>query len=132
MINDYVHKNSKIKTFIHSCGSIYNIIEYIIAAGFDILNPVQITAGNMDAARLKEEFGGRIVFWGGGVDTQTVLPFGSEDEVREQVKERIRIFAPGGGFVFNPTHCIQYGVPPKNLLAAADAAYEYGTYPIRQ
>lgn len=131
MVNDYIHKNSRAKTFIHSCGSIYNIIEYIIAAGFDILNPVQITAGNMGAARLKEKFGGRIVFWGGGVDTQTVLPFGTEDEVREQVKERIKIFAPGGGFVFNPTHCIQYGVPPKNLLAAADTAYEYGTYPIK-
>jgi uroporphyrinogen decarboxylase len=131
MVNDYIHKNSRAKTFIHSCGSIYNIIEYIIAAGFDILNPVQVTAGNMDAARLKEKFGGRIVFWGGGVDTQTVLPFGTEDEVREQVKERIKIFAPGGGFVFNPTHCIQYGVPPKNLLAAADTAYEYGTYPIK-
>jgi uroporphyrinogen decarboxylase len=130
-INDYIHKNSKVKTFIHSCGSIYNIIEYIIAAGFDILNPVQVTAGNMDAAGLKNKFGGRIVFWGGGVDTQTVLPFGTADEVREQVKERIKIFAPGGGFVFNPTHCIQYGVPPKNLLAAADAAYEYGAYPIR-
>jgi uroporphyrinogen decarboxylase len=130
IVNDYVHKNSKMKTFIHSCGSIYNIIEYIIAAGFDILNPVQVTAGNMDAARLKEEFGGRIVFWGGGVDTQTVLPFGSADEVTEQVRERIKIFAPGGGFVFNPTHCIQYGVPPKNLLAAADAAYKYGVYPI--
>ncbi len=130
MVNDYIHKNSRAKTFIHSCGSIYNIIDYIIAAGFDILNPVQITAGNMDAARLKEKFGGRIVFWGGGVDTQTILPFGTEDEVIEQVKERIKIFAPGGGFVFNPTHCIQYGVPPKNLLAAADTAYKYGTYPI--
>ena len=130
MVNDYIHKSSCAKTFIHSCGSIYNIIEDIIASGFDILNPVQVTAGNMDAARLKDKFGGRIVFWGGGVDTQTVLPFGTEDEVREQVKERIKIFAPGGGFVFNPTHCIQYGVPPKNLLAAADTAYEYGTYPI--
>ena len=130
MINDHIHKNSKIKTFIHSCGSIYNIIEYIIAAGFDILNPLQITAGNMDAKRLKEKFGGRIVFWGGGVDTQTVLPFGTEEEVMEQVRERIKIFAPGGGFVFNPTHCIQFGVPTANLLAAADAAYRYGSYPI--
>ncbi len=130
MLNDYVHKNSGIKTFIHTCGSVYNIIEYIIAAGFDILNPVQVTAAKMDAAGLKERFGGRIVFWGGGVDTQTVLPFGTADEVIEQVKERIKIFAPGGGFVFNPTHCIQYGVQPENLLAAADAAYKYGTYPI--
>jgi len=131
MINDYVHKACRAKTFIHSCGSVYSIIEYIIEAGFDILNPVQATAAGMDAKRLKEEFGGRIAFWGGGVDTQTVLPFGTAEEVAEQVKERLRIFAPGGGFVFNPTHCIQYGVPPENLLAAADTAYIYGAYPIQ-
>jgi uroporphyrinogen decarboxylase len=130
LLNDYVHKKSQVKTFIHSCGSIYDIIEYIIEAGFDILNPVQATAARMDAVGLKEKFGGRIVFWGGGVDTQTVLPFGSQEEVKEQVRQRIKIFAPGGGFIFNPTHCIQYGVTPENLLAAADAAYEYGKYPI--
>jgi uroporphyrinogen decarboxylase len=130
-INDYVHQSSRAKTFIHSCGSVYHILDYIIGAGFDILNPVQTTAGNMDARRLKDEFGGRIVFWGGGVDTQTVLPFGTKEEVIEQVKERLKIFAPGGGFVFNPTHCIQYGVPPENLLAAADTAYNYGAYPIK-
>jgi uroporphyrinogen decarboxylase len=129
-INDYVHKTSCAKTFIHSCGSIYHIIPYIIEAGFDILNPVQTTAENMGAQQLKEEFGGRIVFWGGGVDTQSVLPFGTEEDVIEQAKERIKIFAPGGGFIFNPVHCIQYGVPPANLLAAADAAYEFGKYPI--
>jgi uroporphyrinogen decarboxylase len=130
MINDCVHKSGNIKTFIHTCGSSYNIIEYIIEAGFDILNPIQVTAANMGAEKLKKEFGGRIVFWGGGVDTQNVLPFGTAEEVIEQVKERIKIFAPGGGFVFNPVHCIQYGVPPENLLAAADAAYEFGKYPI--
>ena len=81
LMNDCIHKKSHTETFIHSCGSIYNIIEYIIAAGFDILNPVQITANNMDAASLKEKFGGRIVFRGGGVDTQTILPFGIKDEV---------------------------------------------------
>ena len=131
MLNDYVHQKSAIKTFIHSCGSVYHIIGDIIAAGFDILNPVQVTAANMDAQSLKKEFGGKIVFWGGGVDTQTVLPFGTREDVIAQVRERLGVFAPGGGFVFNPVHCIQYGVPPENLLAAADAAFTYGVYPIR-
>ncbi len=127
-LNDYVHTHSQIKTFFHSCGSIYNLIDPIIRAGFDILNPVQTSASNMGAQQLKDKFGGRIVFWGGGVDTQTVLPFGTEEDVIEQVKERIKIFAPGGGFVFNPIHCIQYGVPLCNLLAAVDTAYIYGFY----
>lgn len=130
-VNDYVHSHTKhTKTFIHSCGSIRHLIGYIIEAGFDILNPVQVTADYMDAASLKEEFGHRIVFWGGGVDTQTTLPFGTTDEVEEQVKERIRILGKGGGFVFNPVHCIQYGVPVENLLRAADTAYTYGKYPL--
>lgn len=124
-INEYVHEKSDIKTFIHTCGSIYHLIESIIEAGFDVLNPLQITAANMDAKRLKEEFGGRIAFWGGGIDTQTVLPFGTKEEVIQQVRERIEIFAPGGGYIFNPTHCIQYGVTPENLLAVADEAFSY-------
>ena len=95
-----------------------------------MLNPIQTTAVNMDPVELKQRFGGRIGFWGGGVDTQTVLPFGTSDEVREQVRERIRIFAPGGGLVFAAVHDIQYGVPPQNILTMADAALEYGKYPI--
>jgi uroporphyrinogen decarboxylase len=131
VLNDYVHQHSMMKTFIHSCGSVDQIIGAMIGSGFDILNPVQVSAANMDAARLKREFGGKIVFWGGGVDTQTVLPFGTCEEVVMQVRERLEIFAPGGGFVFNPVHCIQFGVPPENLVAAADTAYAFGTYPIR-
>ena len=84
----------------------------------------------MDPVKIKQQFGGRIVFWGGGVDTQTVLPHGQPDEVVEQVKQRLKIFAPGGGYVFNPVHCIQYGVPPENLLAAVETAYTCGRYPI--
>jgi len=128
-LNDYVHSRSQAKTFFHSCGSIYHLIPQMIEAGVDILNPVQVSAAGMDARRLKTEFGGRIVFWGGGIDTQTVLPFGTTAEVRAQVKERIEIFAPDGGFVFAPVHDIQYGVPPENILAMADAAVEYGIYP---
>jgi uroporphyrinogen decarboxylase len=129
-LNDYVHKHSSAKTFYHSCGSIYHLIPSFIEAGVDILNPVQVTAAGMDANRLKAEFGGKIVFWGGGIDTQTVLPFGSTDDVRRQVRERINIFAPGGGFVFAPVHDIQYGVRPENILSMVDAVMEYGAYPI--
>jgi uroporphyrinogen decarboxylase len=84
----------------------------------------------MDPVELKRAFGGRIVFWGGGADTQTVLPHGTPEEVREQVKERMRIFGPGGGFVFSQVHNIQHGVPPQNILAMVDAAVEYGQYPL--
>jgi uroporphyrinogen decarboxylase len=116
---------------MHSCGSIYNIIEYIIQAGIDILNPVQTNTANMEPEILKEKFGSRIVFWGGGADTQSVLPFGTPREVREQVKERINIFAPGGGFVFTPIHNLQYGIPMANIDAMIGAALEYGSYPIK-
>jgi len=122
-MNEWIHANTGWKTFIHSCGSILKLIPDFIEAGFDILNPVQVTAAGMDAPSLKAAFGDRIAFWGGGVDTQTVLPFGTPAEVEAQVRERIGQFAPGGGYVFNPTHCIQFGVPPANLLAAADAAF---------
>lgn len=132
MMTDYVHQHSHAKTMYHSCGANFRLIEHFIAAGVDILNPVQTTAANMDPAELKKHFGGRIVFWGGGVETQTVLPFGSADDVRRQVKERMRTFGPGGGFVFAGIHDIQYGVPPQNILAMADAAVEYGKYPIQQ
>ncbi len=131
LITDYIHRNSQVKAMYHSCGSIMNLVEYFIEAGVDILNPVQTTAVNMDPVELKKRFGGRIVFWGGGVDTQTVLPHGTADDVRAQVKERVRIFAPGGGFVFAPDHDIQYGVPPQNILAMVDTACEMGKYPIK-
>jgi uroporphyrinogen decarboxylase len=129
-ITDYVHQQSDAKTMYHSCGSNFRILEHFIEAGVDILNPVQTTAARMDPVELKRAFGGRIVFWGGGADTQTVLPHGTPEEVREQVKERMRIFGPGGGFVFSQVHNIQHGVPPQNILAMVDAAVEYGQYPL--
>jgi uroporphyrinogen decarboxylase len=119
-----------VKTMCHSCGSLFNLMEHFIEAGVDIINPVQTTAAKMDPVELKKRFGGQIVFWGGAVDTQTVLPYGTVDDVREQAKERIRTFAPGGGFVFAPIHNIQYGVPPKNVVTMVDTAWEYGRYPI--
>jgi uroporphyrinogen decarboxylase len=100
----------------------------MIEAGVDILNPVQTSAAGMDPAGLKKEFGGRIVFWGGGCDTQRVLPSGSPEEVREHVRERLAIFKPGGGYVFNQVHNIQPNIPPENVIAMFEAAAEYGRY----
>lgn len=114
--------------FLHCCGGIYPLLPDLIDAGVDIINPVQITAAGMEPARLKREFGRDLVFWGGGADTQHVLPNASPAEVRAHVRGLIEIFAPGGGFVFCPVHNIQAGVPPANILAAYDAAYEFGTY----
>ena len=118
---EWVHANTTWKTFLHSCGSIHGYIEHWIDAGVDILNPVQISAAHMEPDRLMDEFGGRIVFWGGGVDTQQTLPFGTPDEVRAQVAERVRIFSQKNGFVFNTIHNIQCNTPTENLLAMFEA-----------
>ncbi len=127
---DWVHQHTSWKVLFHSCGGIYPIIDTLIECGVDILNPVQITARGMDPARLKSEFGDRVTFWGGGIDTQTVLPFGSADEVRAQVKERIGTLAPGGGFVFSTVHNIQGDVPVDNVLAMVQAVLDHGRYPL--
>jgi len=116
-VNDQIHRLTNWKTFIHSCGAVRLFIPEFIAAGFDVLNPVQCSAKGMDPRELKREFGRDIVFWGGGVDTQKTLPFGTPDEVYREVRERIEIFAEGGGFVFNSTHNVQSNVPTENLLA---------------
>ncbi len=130
MINAWVHENTSWKTLIHSCGSVYRLIPDFIAAGFDILNPVQTSAADMDPHRLAEEFGDQVVFWGGGVDTQQTLPFGSPAEIRKQVRQRMRIFGQGGGFIFNPIHNVQAGVPVENLLALFQAVNEDRAYPL--
>ena len=116
-VNDWMHKNTPWKSFIHSCGSVRIFLDDFIEAGFDILNPVQCSAANMDPQQLKDTYGDRITFWGGGVDTQHTLPFGTPEEVAAQVRERVRIFGKDGGFVFNPIHNIQAAIPPENLLA---------------
>ncbi len=125
---DWVHQNTGWKTFLHSCGSVYYLIPHFIEAGIDILNPVQTSAANMDPARLKKEFGDKLVFWGGGCDTQSVLGGATPEEVREHVRERLKIFAPGGGYVFTQVHNIQRNVPAENVIAMLDAAREYGVY----
>jgi len=117
VVCDKIHAVTNWKTFIHSCGAIIDLIPDFIEAGFDILNPVQCSATGMDPQQLKREFGKEIVFWGGGVDTQQTLPFGTPEEVYREVRERIDIFAPGGGFVFNSIHNVQSDVPTPNLLA---------------
>jgi uroporphyrinogen decarboxylase len=125
---DWVHTHTPWKTFLHSCGSVYRLIPHFIEAGVDILNPVQTSAARMEPERLKKEFGSKIVFWGGGCDTQTVLERAKPEEVREHVRERLAVFAPGGGYVFNQVHNIQRSVPAENVVAMLDAALEYGRY----
>jgi hypothetical protein len=124
-VNDWVHQNTDWKTFYHSCGSIYNLIDEMIDAGADILNPVQCSAHNMDAISLKERFGDRIVFWGGGIDTQKILPFGTPQECYDMTLERLRIFSKNGGFVFNPVHNIQANTPIENILSMFEAIKKF-------
>jgi uroporphyrinogen decarboxylase len=125
---DFIHSRTDAKIFFHSCGAVRPVISDLIEAGFDILNPVQVSAKGMDSAELKREFGNDITFWGGGVDTQRVLCSGTPDEVREEVKRRIEDLAPGGGFVFAAVHNIQGDVPPDNIMAMWETLQEYGVY----
>lgn len=125
----FIKNHTKAYLFLHSCGSISKFIPDLIEIGVDILNPIQVSAKDMDTKRLKEEFGDRMTFWG-GVDTQGVLPFGSPEEVEGEVKRRISDAAPGGGYVLTAVHNIQAGVPPENICMMYDAARKYGRYPI--
>jgi len=125
-----IRAHSKAKVFFHSCGNVYPLIADLIEIGVDVLNPVQVAAGEMgDTARLKREFGDRITFCG-AIDTQTVLPFGTPEDVRAEVRRRIRDLAPGGGYILAAVHCIQPDVPPENVLAMFDEAMIAGKYPI--
>jgi uroporphyrinogen-III decarboxylase len=124
-INDWMHKNTGWKSFKHSCGAVETFMPLFIEAGFDIINPVQISATGMDPRHLKEQYGKELVFWGGGVDTQQMLAFGTPGEVRQQVLQNCEIFARDGGFVFNTVHNIQANVPVGNLAAMLDAIREF-------
>ncbi|HWI55912.1 MAG TPA: uroporphyrinogen decarboxylase family protein, partial [Bacillota bacterium] len=125
-VNELIHRRSGWKTFIHSCGSVWDLIPDFVGAGFDILNPVQCSAAKMSARELKREFGKYLVFWGGGVDTQKTLPFGTPKEVYREVRERIDIFNEGGGFVFNTVHNIQGNTPIENVQAMFQAIADGG------
>jgi len=124
-MNDWIHKNTTWKTFKHSCGAVEPFIGKFIEAGFDILNPVQINAKGMDPKHLKNTFGDDITFWGGGVDTQKVLSFGSPAEVKKQVEYNLKIFGENGGFVFNTVHNIQANVPLENMVAMFETIQEF-------
>jgi uroporphyrinogen decarboxylase len=117
-----------VKIFFHSCGAVRDLIPDLIEAGVDILNPVQVSAAGMDTRSLKKEFGRDLTFWGGGIDTQRILPLGTPQQVKDEVRRRIDDLAPGGGFVFSAVHCIQKDVPPQNIQAMWEALQEHGTY----
>jgi uroporphyrinogen decarboxylase len=123
---EYVHSHSTMKTFLHSCGSIYKLMPDLIEAGYDVINPVQTNCVDMEPERLKTEFGRDICFWGGGCDTRSVLNRGTPAEVRDHVRERLEILSPGGGFVFNTVHNILPEVPPQNITAMFEAVAEFG------
>jgi hypothetical protein len=124
-INDWVHRNTGWKTFKHSCGAVEPFMQEFIDAGFDIINPVQCSAAGMDPRELKRRYGKALIFWGGGVDTQKTLPFGSPDEVRSEVLSRCELFSAGGGFVFNAIHNVQAKTPVENIAAMLDAVREF-------
>jgi len=130
-VYQYVKKNSDLFLFLHSCGSVYDLIPDLIDVGVEILNPVQTSANKMDPQTLKNEFGDKLTFWGGGVDTQHILPVGTPEEVVEDVKERLNIFAPGGGFVFAPVHNIQANISPENIIAAYETVKSGRNYSIK-
>jgi len=128
MLVQHIKSLSSAKIWYHSCGGVVEYIPDLLDNGIDILNPVQITAQDMDPVFLKGKFGKDLVFWGGGIDSQHILPFVSPEEVKSNVKANMEAFKPGGGYVFNNVHNIQAGVPPENILAMYEAAYEYGAY----
>lgn len=129
-IFNFIKKKARTKVYIlyHTCGAVKELIPDLIESGIDALNPVQVSARGMDTRELKKLFGRDITFWGGGIDTQQVLPYGTEQEIRDEVKRRIDDLAPGGGFIFAAVHNIEAGVPPRNIMAMWEALQEYGRY----
>lgn len=125
LLCDYVKANSKAHTMLHCCGGIYELIPELIDAGFEILNPVQINAVNMEPERLKKEFGRDITFWGGGCDTKSILNRATPEQVKDHVKHNLEVFSVGGGYVFNTVHNIMPDVPPENIVAMFEAVNEF-------
>ncbi len=126
---EFIKGRSHAAVLLHTCGAIYELIPDLIETGVDILNPIQVSAGKMgDTRKLKQEFGTELAFWGGGVDTQSVLPRGTPQQVKDEVRRRIEDLAPGGGYVFAAVHNIQPDVPPENIMAMGEAWKQYGTY----
>lgn len=126
-INDWIHQNTTWKTFKHSCGAVEPLLNSFINAGFDIINPVQINAAGMDSEMLKRKYGNQLTFWGGGVDTQKVLSFGTPTDVTKQVLEQCEILSKNGGFIFNTVHNTQANVPIKNFVAMIEAFKKFNS-----
>jgi uroporphyrinogen decarboxylase len=126
----FIKERTGARIFLHTCGSVYRLLPDLIDAGVDVLNPVQVSAKDMDTRRLKAEFGDRLSFMG-AIDTQHVLPFGSVEEVQEEVERRIADLGPGGGFILAPVHNVQADVPPENLIAMYRHARKVGRYPLQ-
>jgi len=124
----YIRSRTRAKIWYHTCGSCVAYLPDLLDNGIDILNPVQISAADMDPARLKAEFGDLVAFWGGAIDAQHILPTASPEEVRRHVRRNLEVWKPRGGYVFNNVHNIQAGVPAENIVALYDAAYEFGFY----
>ena len=124
----YIRSRTEAKIWYHTCGACAAYIPDLLDNGIDVLNPVQVGAAHMDPVELKARYGARLAFWGGAVDAQHVLPTASPEVVREEVRRHLAIWKPGGGYVFNNVHNIQPGVPPENIVAMFDAAYEFGFY----
>lgn len=124
----HIKSQTDAKIWYHTCGACNEYIPDLIDNGIDILNPVQISAKDMDPCTLKADYGTQLVFWGGGIDSQHTLPFSTVQDVRDEVQKNLAYFKPGGGYVFNNVHNIQHGVPPENIVALYDAAYEFGFY----
>jgi len=124
-VNNWVHKNTQWKTFYHTCGSVVNILDDLVDAGMDVLNPVQCSAEGMEPDYLRGKYGDKITFWGGAVDTQKTLPFSTAEEVRKEVLERLEIFSKDGGFVCNAIHNIQQNTPVENILAYFEAINDF-------
>ena len=127
-VNQWIHEHTTWKTFKHSCGAVERFIPHFIDSGFDIINPVQCSAAGMDPKTLKDRYGHRIVFWGAGVNTQRTLPFGTPEQVRQEVLKRCEIFAPNGGFVFNAIHNVQAKTPIENIVAMIDTVKEFNVF----
>lgn len=126
-VNDWIHKNTGWKTFKHSCGAVESFMSHFIKAGFDIINPVQYSAKGMDTSNLKEQYGRDLVFWGGGVDTQKILPFSTPEDVRNHVLKQCETLSSDGGFVFNQVHNIQAKTPTENIVAMVNALTEFNS-----
>ncbi|MCX6079675.1 MAG: hypothetical protein NTW32_09110 [Chloroflexi bacterium] len=124
-----IHQNSPAKAFLHTCGAVVKMLPDLIDAGVEILNPVQVSAKGMDTAILKQDFGSQLTFWG-AIDTQWVLPHGTQEDVKADVHHRIQDLGPGGGYVVAPVHNVQADVPAENVIAMYQAAHEYGRYPL--